>query len=405
MSSDIESWPPPDNAAAFESFCLDLWKEIWKDPSAQKNGRSGQPQAGVDVFGSHDGRQIGVQCKQKDGLLHSKLTVTEVDNEAEQAKKFLPALSTFIIATSGPRDAHVQEHARLLTKKHKAEGLFSVEVWAWKDIWHELYQHPELLERIAQTYWPRLANGYARPPQRSVDWRLKAGVCAIACLVLFGFAISYIQRETKPKPHFTLSMRIGDHADSTLFLTNDFLSASQVKRIANLPNGAFVFNGRVDGCIVIPVNLGDSNLVFNFTAENDSPAKVTDLQAAVAFPLEWKCSPDSKWHNADLSLVLSGAWKFSVTNLQSWAVQSPWVLFAGDSLTFPPITNDSVLAYSGPKSKGGFVRIALRSTDFEDIIMANVILFPRSPGFSKPFVTQGSFDSNGNLNFSFPVLP
>ena len=69
MSADSEWWPPPNEPAAFESLCLDLWREIWNDPGAQKNGRSGQAQAGVDVFGVHSGRQMGVQCKQKDGLL------------------------------------------------------------------------------------------------------------------------------------------------------------------------------------------------------------------------------------------------------------------------------------------------------------------------------------------------
>ena len=46
MSADSEAYPPPNEPAAFESLCLDLWKEIWEDPGAQKNGRSGQSQAG-----------------------------------------------------------------------------------------------------------------------------------------------------------------------------------------------------------------------------------------------------------------------------------------------------------------------------------------------------------------------
>ena len=69
MSADIEAWPPPSDPVAFESLCLDLWKELWADPGAQKNGRSGQSQRGVDVFGCFDGKHVGVQCKQKDGLL------------------------------------------------------------------------------------------------------------------------------------------------------------------------------------------------------------------------------------------------------------------------------------------------------------------------------------------------
>jgi hypothetical protein len=51
MSSDIERWEPPNDATAFESLCLDLWKDIWQNSGAQKNGRRGQKQDGVDIFG------------------------------------------------------------------------------------------------------------------------------------------------------------------------------------------------------------------------------------------------------------------------------------------------------------------------------------------------------------------
>ncbi|MDB6122232.1 MAG: Tetratricopeptide domain protein [Pedosphaera sp.] len=157
MSADIEMWPPPNDPDAFESLCLDLWKEIWNDPGAQKNGRSGQSQAGVDVFGMRDGQQVGIQCKQKNGLLRTKVTATELEQEVKAAKDFRPKLITFILATTGERDAHVQECARRLSVEHRNSGLFSVEVWSWKDIWSEVYQREELLKRIGPIYWPRLA--------------------------------------------------------------------------------------------------------------------------------------------------------------------------------------------------------------------------------------------------------
>ena len=43
--------PPPAIWQDFEKLCHVLWREIWNDPATQKNGRSGQPQHGVDVFG------------------------------------------------------------------------------------------------------------------------------------------------------------------------------------------------------------------------------------------------------------------------------------------------------------------------------------------------------------------
>jgi hypothetical protein len=104
MSADDERYPPPNDPTAFEALCLDLWKEIWDDPGAQKNGRSGQPQAGVDVFGVFGDRRMGVQCKQKEGLLRTELTIGELEQEVEKALGFKPPLDTFIVATSGPTD-------------------------------------------------------------------------------------------------------------------------------------------------------------------------------------------------------------------------------------------------------------------------------------------------------------
>lgn len=59
---------------------------------------------------------MGVQCKQKSGLLRTRVTVAELDQEVEAARGFRPTLARFILATTGPRDAKVQERARELTE-------------------------------------------------------------------------------------------------------------------------------------------------------------------------------------------------------------------------------------------------------------------------------------------------
>ena len=43
--------PPPRNWQDFETLCWDLWKTIFNDPETQKNGRQGQKQNGVDIYG------------------------------------------------------------------------------------------------------------------------------------------------------------------------------------------------------------------------------------------------------------------------------------------------------------------------------------------------------------------
>ena len=155
MTADSEAFPPPNNPDDFESLCLDLWKDIWHDPGAQKNGRRGQPQAGVDVYGRQGGRLVGVQCKQKDGLLRRKVTIKELEHEVSEAQKFEPKLTSFILATTGPADVKVQQRARELTETHLAQGLFTVEVWSWERIWHEVYGREDLLRRVGPIYWPR----------------------------------------------------------------------------------------------------------------------------------------------------------------------------------------------------------------------------------------------------------
>jgi hypothetical protein len=67
--------------------------------------------------------------------------------------------------------------------------------------------------------------------------------------------------------------------------------------------------------VVVPVQDGESNIIFNFIVENDSPIKVTDLELSVGFPKYWKCGVDSaKWHSVDVSLAIPG-WKIETTNV------------------------------------------------------------------------------------------
>lgn len=138
--------PVPDAWQDFEKLCQQLWKEIWCDVNATNNGRTGQPQNGVDVYGKpiYTVSWAGVQCKDKDSQLGSFLKISEIDAECEKAKKFLPKISSFSFATTASRDAKVQEHARLLNAQKKYP--FDIHVWAWEDIAAEIYARPTLLK-------------------------------------------------------------------------------------------------------------------------------------------------------------------------------------------------------------------------------------------------------------------
>jgi len=146
--SDFQ-YPPPKHWQDFESLCRDLCEKVWKDPQTQKNGRPGQAQHGVDIYGRPNQKDswAGLQCKGKDNFLGKGLTVEELRAEVENAKAFQPALSEWILATTAPRDSKVQEEARKITTRHVAEGLFSVTVWGWEEIIEQLLNFPALITK------------------------------------------------------------------------------------------------------------------------------------------------------------------------------------------------------------------------------------------------------------------
>ena len=147
-------FPPPKNWQDFENLSYDLWRAIWKDPNTQKNGRQGQPQNGVDVFGQPGQATAwaGVQCKGKDNYSDKNVTEAELRKEVDKAKSFTPPLKEFTLATTGPRDSTIQEIARSITEDHHKHGLFSVQVRFWEDILIDLDSYPDLVAKYYPDY-------------------------------------------------------------------------------------------------------------------------------------------------------------------------------------------------------------------------------------------------------------
>ncbi|MCP3994881.1 MAG: NACHT domain-containing protein [bacterium] len=141
--------PPPENWQDFESLCCDLWRELWQDPNAQRYGREGQEQSGVDIFGRpRQGTEwAGIQCKLKNQLLGKRLKRKEIEMEVKKARRFNPRLASFTIATTAPRDVQAQETAREITEKNKKQDLFTVSIISWEDIIDQLSSFPELLAK------------------------------------------------------------------------------------------------------------------------------------------------------------------------------------------------------------------------------------------------------------------
>jgi hypothetical protein len=139
---------PPKEWGTFEDLCHALFKRVWRDPLAQKNGRTGQAQHGVDVFGSPNGDRRsyrGIQCKGKDSNYGSKAKWSEVLAEVAKADKFSPKLDEWIFSTTAPVDGSLQKAARELSVERRAKGLFSVDVLGWTEIQALMTDAPEVI--------------------------------------------------------------------------------------------------------------------------------------------------------------------------------------------------------------------------------------------------------------------
>ncbi len=128
--------PKPADEQAFERASMVLWRGILNDPAVQRNGRRGQRQNGVDIFGIRDGNadwQVGMQCKLKsDGHF---LSEDEVRAEVRKAQTFRPPLNEYFIITTAPDDVAMQDLAREITQDlAKSRKPMRVFVWDWNTL-------------------------------------------------------------------------------------------------------------------------------------------------------------------------------------------------------------------------------------------------------------------------------
>ncbi|MEC3909682.1 hypothetical protein U5A82_04140 [Sphingobium sp. CR2-8] len=147
MSVTSRELPAPKHWQEFENLAFDIYRRMWKTNDAEMHGREGQPQAGVDVYGTDrvEGRFTGVQCKGKDGDLPTAVTEKELRAEVAKARTFQPPLEVFILATTGPNDQALQQVARQISADHAKIGLFEVRFTGWKTLRNLVADHQDVL--------------------------------------------------------------------------------------------------------------------------------------------------------------------------------------------------------------------------------------------------------------------
>ncbi len=155
--------PPPKSWEEFEEICLSAAKHRWDSSKFFGNGRKGQAQDGVDIWG-HDsvGEHIGVQCKNT--LAGVSLTV--VNDEIANAEGFKPKLDHLYISTTAPRDASLQRDVRLISIARKAAGNFQVDILFWDDVVGDL----ALEESVFFKHYPQFKRGI--DPSKAHDQKL-----------------------------------------------------------------------------------------------------------------------------------------------------------------------------------------------------------------------------------------
>lgn len=125
---------PPKGPGQFESIVRTCAKLRWGTKDFVFNGRQGQRQKGVDIYGDDGkGRLIGVQAKNTP----KGITMATIRAEIRKAETFRPDLDHYWIGTSADTDEAIQEKVRLLSRQRKTRGLFTVQVVFW-DALHDL---------------------------------------------------------------------------------------------------------------------------------------------------------------------------------------------------------------------------------------------------------------------------
>jgi len=148
--------PAPKRWQELESLAFDVYGRLWQTTDAELHGRTGQPQAGVDVYGTNRVEKLftGVQCKGKDADYGGGLTEAELRDEIAKALTFQPPLQVYIVLTTAPNDAAIQKVAREITGEHAKKGLFEVRVTGWDTFRHRVADYPDLLLKYFQDFAP-----------------------------------------------------------------------------------------------------------------------------------------------------------------------------------------------------------------------------------------------------------
>ena len=143
--------PPPKSWDEFEDIALSAARLRWESNDFCRNGRQGQKQDGVDIWGHDDeGRHIGVQCKNTvDGI-----SLAVIKREIVNAEAFTPKLDCFYIATTAKRNGPLQTAVHEISQERAKARMFKVHILFWDDICQDLAKNDVIFFR----HYPQFKN-------------------------------------------------------------------------------------------------------------------------------------------------------------------------------------------------------------------------------------------------------
>jgi hypothetical protein len=128
-------FPIPESDDVFDEMVRDACSIEWNDPTTQRNGRSGQSQNGLDVFGypnGPSGRCRGAQSKLR--TKGKQLSTGEIDDEIKKAQSSPLNPDQLIIVTSTGRDVALQAYVDEVSRIQTQNNSFPVKIWFWDDL-------------------------------------------------------------------------------------------------------------------------------------------------------------------------------------------------------------------------------------------------------------------------------
>jgi hypothetical protein len=141
----------------FATLCCDIAKEKYGDYEAQKYGRRGQKQWGVDIVASdrkNKNEKVVIQCKYKSNPLN--FSSSQDDKERKKVQKEIRSeldaafekheFERFIFASNIKTDRQLQDFAKELSKEKKKE----IKIWFIDDIEDEILSYRRLLRLYSE---------------------------------------------------------------------------------------------------------------------------------------------------------------------------------------------------------------------------------------------------------------